>query len=61
MKELIRRILFWILPAEMVAQEGTLKFHFLNWLYGNGEPEFDVTWPEDARPSQPPAQKEQPK
>lgn len=47
MKELIRQILFLFLPAEMEANEGTLKFRFLRWLYGEDamEPMFDVIYP----------------
>lgn len=48
LKELIRRII-WILPieGEFKADKGSLKCRFLEWLYGNGEPEFDITWPDE--------------
>lgn len=45
-KEFIRRVLFFMLPAEMVATSGTLKYRFLDWLYGDGVPEFETIWPE---------------
>jgi hypothetical protein len=50
-KEVLRMLLFY--PSmifgngEFVAKSGTLKFRFLEWLYGPGEPEFDVIWPDD--------------
>lgn len=47
LKEIIRRIM-WMLPwDEYAASPGTIKFQFLDWLYGNGVPEFDVIWPEE--------------
>ena len=51
MKHVLRWLIFWIsLPfgGEFSATSGTWKFRFLNWLYeGEGEPEFDVQWPEE--------------
>ena len=51
MKEFLRRILFAICVYfgwdEFKAEEGTLWFRFLNWVYeGEAEPEFDARFPE---------------
>lgn len=46
-KEAIRRILFYLpIGDEFVVTSGTLKFRFLRWLYGPGEPEFLCVMPE---------------
>jgi len=51
MKEILRWLLFYSSlifgDGEFRARSGTLKFAFLEWLYGEGEPEFDVTWPDE--------------
>ena len=48
LKEVIRRIIFFFsISGEFTATTGTLKHKFLDWLYGNGEPEFDVIWPDE--------------
>jgi hypothetical protein len=51
LKEAIRRIYFVLVEcglaqAEVEAINGTLKYRFLMWLYGNPEPMFDMQWPE---------------
>lgn len=50
-KEAICRI-FWIpvwfgFDGDFRATKGTLWWRFLNWLYVNGEPEFEVIWPDE--------------
>lgn len=47
-KNCIRYVLFWLpMDGEFRAETGTLKYRFLDWLYGNGEPEFPVIWPDE--------------
>lgn len=49
-KNLVRYLLFVPLGFfgdGIKATPGTWKYRFLDWLYGNGEPEFDVWFPED--------------
>lgn len=54
LKEAIRRLYFFLVylglaNEEIEAMAGTLKYRFLGWLYGSGEPQFNVQWPEDEK------------
>jgi len=51
LKEAIRRVV-WVfgslgfVPEQIVATNGTLKYRFLDWLYGEPIPLFDTQWPD---------------
>ena len=54
LKTVLRWVLFWIPGGgEFYARPGTPWYRFLDWLYGNGEPEFPVVWPDDNEEKKP--------